>query len=202
MGTGSVPFAAMLALALTAAGAAMAYQSVARQRDYRALLARGDAALREDQMFSAIEAYSGAIALRPDSMLAHLRLGETYQRRGDIEEAAREFRRAAGLDPAATRPLEELGDAEYQRQRYGLAIEAYQRSVQRDDRSFAFSSIQVALAHAGRPDRRRTRVAWSGRPPRRPDGRRLLPAGHLSSEKRQMPAAVKALETAVSLSPA
>jgi uncharacterized circularly permuted ATP-grasp superfamily protein len=36
-------------------------------------------------------------AFRPDSMLAHLRLGETYQRRGDLEEAVREFRTAAAL---------------------------------------------------------------------------------------------------------
>jgi tetratricopeptide (TPR) repeat protein len=201
MGTLKRTFAAMLALALTAAGAAMAYQSVARQRDYRALLARGDAALREDQMFSAIEAYSGAIALRPDSMLAHLRLGETYQRRGDIEEAAREFRRAAGLDPAATRPIEELGDAEYERQRYGLAIEAYQRSVQLDDRS-ARVSYKLALAQY-RDGRIDAALASLGQVVRL-DGR-MADAYYLQGiclrEKRQMPAAVKALETAVSLSP-
>src|SRR5499426_3357611 len=109
-------------IVLTAAVAAgMVYQAAARQRDYRALLARGDAALRDDQTFGAIEAYSGAIGLRPDSMLAHLRLGETYQRRGDVDEAARELRVAAGLDPAAIRPIEELGDVEYQRTRYSLA---------------------------------------------------------------------------------
>src|SRR3989442_784197 len=135
----------MVVLAATAVGAAMAYQTAARQRDYRALLARGDAALLDEQTLGAIEAYSGAIALRPDSMLAHLRLGETYQRRGDVEEAAREFRRAAGLDPSAIRPVEELGDAEYQRQRYGPAIEAYQRSVQLDDRA-ARVSYKLALA--------------------------------------------------------
>ena len=97
--------------------AALAYQAAARQRDYSALLARGDAALRDDQTFDAIEAYSGAIALRPDSMLAYLRRGETYQRRGDrgdLEAAARDFRTAAALDPTATRPLEELGDVLYQ----------------------------------------------------------------------------------------
>ena len=84
----------------------MAYQAAARERDYRALLARGDAALRDDQTFGAIEAYSGAMALRPDSMLAHLRRGETYQRRGELDAAARDFRTAAALDPTATRPLE------------------------------------------------------------------------------------------------
>ena len=59
-------------LAATAVAAALAYQAAARDRDYRGLLARGDAPLRIDQTFGALEAYSGAIALRPDSMLAHL----------------------------------------------------------------------------------------------------------------------------------
>src|SRR5262245_9499197 len=135
---------AILVLA-AAVGAGMVYQAAARQRDYRTLLARGDAALREDQTFGAIEAYSGAIGLRPDSMLAHLRLGETYQRRGDVDEAARELRVAAALDTAATRPIEELGDVEYQRQRYSLAIAAYQRTLQVDDRS-ARVSYKLALA--------------------------------------------------------
>ena len=98
-------------------GGALVYQAAARERDYRLLLARGDAALRDDQTFGAIEDYSGAIALRPDSMLAHLRRGETYQRRGDLEAAARDFRTAAALDPSATRPLEELGDVLYLQQR-------------------------------------------------------------------------------------
>src|SRR5207253_6451229 len=72
---------------LTAVGAALAYHTTARERDYRAALARGDAALRSDQTYLAVEAYSGAVALRPDSMLAHLRRAEAYQRRGDGDEA-------------------------------------------------------------------------------------------------------------------
>src|SRR3990170_7458078 len=86
-----------------AVGAVWAYQAAARDHDYRALLARGDAALRDDQTFVAIEAYSGAVALRPDSMLAHLRRGEAYQRNGSLEAAARDFRTARALDPTATR---------------------------------------------------------------------------------------------------
>ena len=53
-------------------------------------------------------------------MLAYLRRGETYQRRGergDLDAAARDFRKAAALDPTATRPLEALGDVLYQLQR-------------------------------------------------------------------------------------
>src|SRR5262252_8395318 len=137
----------MVALVVVA-GAAAAYEAAARQRDYAEALTRGDAALRDDQTFGAIEAYSGAIALRPDSMLAYLRRGQTYQRRGDrgdLEAAARDFRTAALLDPTATRPLEALGDALYQLQRFERAEEAYERCLHLDDRS-ARVTYRLALA--------------------------------------------------------
>ncbi len=135
-------------LALTAIGAALAYQTAARQRDYRAALTRGDNALRDDQTFAAIEAYSGAIELRPDAMLAYLRRGQTYRRRGDrgdLAAAARDFRAAAALDPTATRPLEELGDIHYQLQRYARAAEVYESGLRLDDRSARVSG-KLALA--------------------------------------------------------
>ncbi len=137
-------FAVIAALAVAALGAALVYQA-ARDRDYRALLAQGDAALRDDQTFSAIEAYSGAVYLRPDSMLAHLRRAETYQRRGNLDAAARDFRSAGALDPTATRPLDELGDVWYQLQRYDRAAETYERFLHLDDRS-ARVSYKLALA--------------------------------------------------------
>lgn len=141
--------AAMTLLVIAAVAAAVAYQAAARQRDYSALLTRGDNALRDDQTFGAIEAYSGAIALRPDSMLAYLRRGQTYQRggdRGDLDAAVRDLRRAAALDPTATRPLEALGDVLYQQQRYDRAADAYGRSTALDDRS-ARLDYKLALAH-------------------------------------------------------
>jgi tetratricopeptide (TPR) repeat protein len=138
--------AAMTLLALAAVGAVVAYQAAARQHDYSALLTRGDRALRDEQTLGAIEDYSGAIALRPDSMLAYLRRGQTYQRRGDLEAAVRDFRRASAIDPTATRPLEALGDTLYQLQRYDRAAGAYERSVRLDDRS-ARVTYKLALAH-------------------------------------------------------
>ena len=52
------------------------------------------------QTFVAIESYSGAIALKRDSMLAYLKRGEAHQRRGDTPEtltaALRDLRTAAG----------------------------------------------------------------------------------------------------------
>jgi tetratricopeptide (TPR) repeat protein len=135
----------IVVLALTSAAAALVYQVAARDRDYRILLERGDRALREDQTFAAIEAYSGAIAWRPDSMIAHLRRGETYHRRGDLNTAAHDFQTAAKLDATATRPLEELGDVRYIQQRYNTAIEIYEQYLRLDDRA-ARVTYKLALA--------------------------------------------------------
>jgi tetratricopeptide (TPR) repeat protein len=132
-------------LAITAVGAAVAYQAAAREREYRELIAHGDLALAGADTLAAIEDYSGAIGLRPDSMLAHLRRGETYFQRGDLDNAARDFREASALDPTATRPLERWGDALYQQQRYKASIEAYAARLRLDDRS-AVVRYKVGLA--------------------------------------------------------
>ncbi len=132
-------------LAATAVGATVAYQKATRERDYRLLLGRGDAARRAAQPFGAIEAYSGAIALRPDSLLAHLRRGETYWQRGDLEAASRDFRTAATLDPTAVRPLEEWGDVLYERRRYRRAAEVYETRL-RLDRASSVVTYKLALA--------------------------------------------------------
>jgi tetratricopeptide (TPR) repeat protein len=131
-------------LAVAAGAAFVAYQAI-RDRDYQALLARGDAALRSEQNFPAVDAYSGAVALRPDSMLPRLRRGEAYQRRGDLDAAVRDFRDAADLDAAATRPREELGDVLYQLQRYQRAAEAFESALALDDR---LTRVEYKLALA------------------------------------------------------
>jgi tetratricopeptide (TPR) repeat protein len=127
--------AALLVLALALIASALAYQSVDREREYRELIAHGEAALQNNETFGAIEAYSGAIALRPDSMLAHLRRGETYRRRGDFDAAARDLRRAADLDPTATRPLDELAEVFYRREWFGRAAETYENRLRIDEQS-------------------------------------------------------------------
>jgi tetratricopeptide (TPR) repeat protein len=136
----------MALLAITAVGGAVAYQSAAREREYRQLIAEGDTALGRADALAAVEDYSGAIVLRPDSMLAHLRRGETYRQRGDLNSAARDFREASALDPTATRPLEELGDTLYQQQRYKAAVDAYEARLRLDDRP-AVIRYRIALAH-------------------------------------------------------
>jgi tetratricopeptide (TPR) repeat protein len=198
-------FFVTVALGGLAVGGAFAYQATARQQDYAAFLTRGDAALRDDQTFGAIEAYSGAIALRPDSMLAYLRRGQTYQRRGDrgdLEAAARDFRTAAALDPTATRPLEALGDALYQLQRYDRAEEAYEKCLRLDDRSprvayrFALARYRrhnidgalAALADAVRLDDRMADAHYL--------------RGLCLREKRRTTEAVQAIQRATAIEPA
>jgi len=186
---------------LAGVAVALAYQAAARQADYRAYIARGDTALRDDQTFAAIEAYSGAIALRADSMLAHLRLGETYQRRGNLDEAARELRIASGLDPAATRPLEELGDVSYQQQQYARAVEAYVHATHVDERS-ARVSYKLALAQyrAGTLDAALQTARQSlALDPRSSDALYLL--GLCLRDKRQTADALRAFEQAAAIAP-
>lgn len=135
----------MTALAVTAVAGALAFQAASREREYRLLLAVGDRAVADDQSFGAIENYSGAIALRPDSMLAHLRRGQTYRQRGDLSAAARDFRIAAMLDPSATRPLEELADVLYGQNRFRRAAEVYESRLRLDERD-AEMTFRLALA--------------------------------------------------------
>ena len=196
--------ALLFVLLLAATGGGVAYQAAARQRDYRAALARGDAALEEDQTFTAIEAYSGAIELRPDAMLAALRRGQTYQRRGgggDLDAAVRDFRTASRLDPAATRPLEELGDVLYQLQRYTPAAEAYERCLRLDDRSARVGyKLAVARFRDGNIDAAVTALDRVVRLDERlPDAYYLL--GVCLREKRRTPDALRALEQSVALAP-
>ena len=123
-------------LLLAAVSGALTYRTALRHdREYRAYMARGDQSLASDQVFGALEAYSGALALRSDSMLAHLRRGETYQRLGDLDAAARDLTNATQLDSSATRPLEELGDVRYAQSRFREAGELYARYLRLDDRA-------------------------------------------------------------------
>ena len=193
--------AATLLLALTAVGGAVAYQATARERDYRELVGRGDAALAGEQTFSAIEAYSGAIALRPDSMLAHLRRGETYHRRNDLGAATRDFRKAADLDPSATRPLEALGDVLYQRRRFKQAAEIYERRL-RLDRQSERVTYKLALAYYrdGNVDGALSAVGVAIQlADQQPDAYYLQ--GLCLRERRQLTEAVAAFEKTLVLSP-
>ena len=127
-------FAAVLG-AILVAGAVFAWNAVRQEREFRRLIAVGDAALARDQTYEAIEAFSGALALKHDSMLAYLKRGDSYRRRGELSAALRDLREATSLDPTATRPLELFGDVNVAMGRYARATEIYRRYLALDDRA-------------------------------------------------------------------
>ncbi len=194
--------AATLLLIGATVAAAVAYQAAAQERDYRAKLSQGAQALADDQTFGAIEAYSGAIALRPDSMLAHLRRGEAYQRRNELEAATNDFRRAADLDPSATRPLEALGDVLYQRGRHARAAEIYERRLAVDAQAPRVGmKLAVARYRAGQMDGALAAARDAVRLDERLADAHLL-IGVCLRDKQQLAEAAVALEKAAELSPA
>ena len=123
---------ALLVLFVGMAGV-FVYTGLTREQEFQRLIAEGDQALRDDQTFLAVEAYSGALALAPDSMVVYLKRGETYRQHGDLPAALRDLSMAAWLDPTATRPHERLGDVAYDLERYGDAVEHYTEYVRLDD---------------------------------------------------------------------
>jgi tetratricopeptide (TPR) repeat protein len=131
--------------ALLAAAAGAAYQAAAQVREYRFLLLEGDRAAALDQVFAAIEAYSGAIALREGSMLPYLRRGEMYRRHGSLDAAARDFRSAVERDPSATQALEAWADVLYEQHRYDRAAEIYDRRLRLEATSLG-ATYKLALS--------------------------------------------------------
>jgi tetratricopeptide (TPR) repeat protein len=161
---------AVLAIAVFS-GVLYGYLSARRERMFRQLIDRGDAALAKDDTFSAVESFSGAIAWKNDAMLGYLKRGQAYRRRQLLDlpahdshqpskmdpaadAALRDLRRAAEIDPLAPRPLELLGDVNYSLRRYDRAAEEYQKYIDLDDRSPRIL-YKLALSHysARRPER-------------------------------------------------
>jgi tetratricopeptide (TPR) repeat protein len=178
-----------------------AWQAVARQRDYGRLVAEGDHAFARDETFVAVEAFSGAITLRPNAMLAYLKRGEAYRKRGEFGAAIRDLRKACELDPSATKPLELLGDLNLGLERYARARESYEAYLRLDDRSqkvlyklaltrYRLGSAQTAIT----PLRQAVAVDDRFAP-----GYYLL--GLCLTAMNQVAEAIEALETAVRLDP-
>jgi tetratricopeptide (TPR) repeat protein len=145
---------AIAAVLLLAGCLALAYGVLVTRRENsrRDLMQKGDAAVAGGDLSGAIEAFSGAIALKPDSMVGYLKRGDAYRRRDELEAALRDLRRAVELDPGAPRPRELLGDVNYARHRFIPAIEHYQAYVDLDDRSpRVLYKLGLARYRAGQP---------------------------------------------------
>jgi tetratricopeptide (TPR) repeat protein len=127
----------LLVLLLLAGSLAAAYGffETRRERNYRRLIDKGEVALAAGNTSAAIEAFSGAVALKSDSMLGYLRRGEAYRRRRELDDALRDLLQASELDPTAPRPLELLGDVNASLLRYDRAAARYQAYLAIDDQS-------------------------------------------------------------------
>jgi tetratricopeptide (TPR) repeat protein len=192
------------ALLMTAVVAGIVVVGLSVQRDlrYQDLLASGSRALATDQPFAAIEAFSGAIALRDDSMIAYLKRGEAYRKRGEPETALRDFRAAARIDRHAVKPAELMGDVEYDLGRFAKAVEAYRRCAAIDDANPRVQyKLGLALFRSGdasaaaEPLRRAAALD-----PRMAEARYVL--GLSLRQAGQRDDAIHSLEQAVEVSPA
>lgn len=147
-----VIFASLLLLGSLAA--AYGYVVTRRDNSHRDQIRRGDAAMAAGDFSTAIELFSGAIALKGDSMIGYLKRGDAYRRRDDLEAALRDLRRAAEIDPGAPRPRELMGDVNYARGRFTPAADHYQAYVDLDDRSpHVLYKLGLARYRARQPER-------------------------------------------------
>ena len=194
-----IAFAVVIAVTVTAT--LWAGTLIGREREYRRLIADGEAALSADQHFKAVEALSGAIALRPDLMIAHAKRGETYLRLGEPAAALRDLIAAVDLDPSALRPIELLGDANMALERYARAAERYQEYLALDElegrvryklglAQYRAGNLPAAIAALRLAVSYRSRFA---------EAHYLL--GVCLREQSQLTDAVAALERAVALAP-
>jgi tetratricopeptide (TPR) repeat protein len=190
---------------LAVAAAVLAVTRVQREREYQQLILDGDRALARHDLAAAIEAFSGASTLKPDAMLAYLKRGDAYRRRGepDFDPALRDLRTAASLDPTAPGPQEALGDVYLARgnQSLQLAIKAYERSLKLDEKS-ARVQYKLALAYY------RTNLPESALAAATQAAQldpRLAPASYLQGLSfvalRRLPEAHRALQQALTLDP-
>lgn len=135
-----------------AVASALVVQQLNDDQQFRALMASGDSALATGSTYAAIEAFSGAIALRADSMVAHLRRGQAYQTQRQQNEAVRDYLEAARLQPGAADPLLALAELYDGRGDTAQAAEWYGRAaeVDRQNPSLLYR-LALARYRAGQP---------------------------------------------------
>ncbi len=144
------PVALAVTLAVTV-GSVLAFVSLRTEREYVRLVVIGDAALAGNDLAGAIEAYTGAITLSPDSMAAHLKRGLAYRQRNEPDAALRDLRRASELDATTPRVFEWQGDVNLGLGRFARAAERFEQSLALDDRQTeVYYKLAVARYREGR----------------------------------------------------
>jgi tetratricopeptide (TPR) repeat protein len=193
---------AVLFVAVAGVAGALAFSALANERDFDRLIANGDQAVADERPFQAIEAYSGAIARNPDSMLAHLKRGSVYHSQNQLDAALRDLRRATELDPSALRAIEMLGDVNVGLGRGDRAIEQYEAFIALDERS---ARVLYKLGLARYRDGRLQNAVEPLKQALALDpslGEAYYVIGLVQRDLDQLPAARKSLEEAARRSPA
>lgn len=142
-----------LGLAVLVVLGALLVQQFDRERQYRQLLSEGEEALRQANHYAAIEAFTSALAWRPDSMVAFLRRGAAYGALRRDDEAVRDLREAVRLAPNAPQPLVALGDLYDQRGDPAQAATWYERAAARlrDEDPGVLYALAMARYRSGSP---------------------------------------------------
>ncbi len=188
-------------VAATAVAGALFYSALHTEQEFDRLIAAGDQAVANAQPFLAIEAYSGAVALKPDSMLAHLKRGAVYQAQGELGAALRDLRESSNNDPSAPRPLELLGDVNVGLGRFDRAMDRYERYIALDERNpRVLYKLGLTRYRAGRlSDALEPLQQATALDPRMAEAHYVM--GLVHREQGQTASARRALEQAVKLGP-
>jgi lipoprotein NlpI len=77
----------------------------------------------------AIAAHKQALAIRPDLLRAHLNLGVSYDKKGELDAAIEQYRAVLALDAGYATSHTYLAIAYYKKGNYRLAIEHCDRAA-------------------------------------------------------------------------
>jgi tetratricopeptide (TPR) repeat protein len=147
-------------VAAVVAGIVLGWNTIGQDRAFRTLVRDGDAALAAGDTSAAAAAFSGALAIRPNSTVARVKRGDAYRRRGELKAALADLTAAASLDPSATRAKEMLGDVRMELGQPAQAIEAYRAYLALDERA---PLVLVKLAGAQLADSEESAALTSAR---------------------------------------
>lgn len=194
--------AVVVFVAVAGVAGALAFSALANEREFARLIAAGDQAVAGERHFEAIEAFSGAIARKPDSMLAHLKRGAVYQNQSEFDAALRDLREAVNLDPGALLAIELLGDVNASLNRAERAIERYEAYLNLDERNARIHyKLGLSRYRAGRNDAAATALQQALKlDPALGDAYYLL--GLVQRDQDNLPAARRSLEEAARRLPA
>lgn len=111
------------------------------------LIERGDDLLQSDQIGKAVESFSEAVKLDPQSAAAHQRLGHALSLAGNLSAALEEERRALNLNPNDDQAHCNIGWIFGLQQRFRAAIEEEKLAIAANpSNSSAYSILGLSLA--------------------------------------------------------